>query len=98
MRRQTINADEQRTINTRRNAKAVLSLMAESEVVTKAFMLTRPNNCDRDDLVDAYQLSQKVESEDSDIRQIQSILCSKVGRKYAAAKLRELADLIDVLD
>lgn len=97
-RRNQITADQQRTINAKRDASVTLSQMTESEIVVKAFAATRLNDCDTEDAIEAIGLNREVEAEEMDLKQIGLILGSKTGRKYAAAKLRELADLIDVLD
>lgn len=97
-RRNQITADQQRTINARRNATVELSTIDNAELVTKAFAATRLNDCDADDAIDAYNLNREVSEEEMDLKQIALVLGSETGRKYAAAKLRELADLIDVLN
>lgn len=97
-RRSKVTADQQRTINAKSVASERLSLSAESEIVTKAFAATRLNDCDDDDAIEAYNLNREVEAEEMDLKQVALVLGSETGRKYAAAKLRELADLIDVLN
>ena len=81
-----------------REVKEALSMETESRAVVAAFEATKINDSNEADIHELMGLSKEVREDDSNLGKVKSVIGSELGRKYAAAKLRELADLLDQLN
>ena len=81
-----------------REVKEALSMETESRAVVAAFEATKINDSNEADIRELMDLSKKVKECSSDFVKVRGVIGSELGRKYAAAKLRELADLLDQLN
>ena len=81
-----------------REVKEALSMETESRAVVASFEATKINDSNEADIHELMGLSKEVREDDSNLGKVKSVIGSELGRKYAAAKLRELADLLDQLN
>lgn len=89
---------EQREAARVRDIRESLSMETEGRAVIAAFEATKINDSNEADIHELVGLSKEVREDNSNLGKVKSVIGSELGRKYAAAKLRELADLLDQLN
>ena len=90
-------AEEQRAYTAKRDAVETLCGIDEGRLIQDAAGMVKVSEIDVNDVEEFWAMTQTVRSEANEVKAVLEILGSKVCRKYTAAKLREMADLVDMI-